>query len=39
MKDCFAYLFANNDGCHSPLLGLDTYRVDACSLSFAMIQA
>ena len=38
-KDSFAYSFANNDGRHSPSLGPDTYQVDACSSSFAMIQA
>ena len=39
MKDYFAYLFANNDGRHSPSLGPDIYRVGACRSSFAMIQA
>ena len=39
MKDCFAYSFANNDGRHSPSLGLDTYWVDACISNYAMIQS
>ena len=38
MKGCFVYSFANNDGHHSPSLGPDTYQVNACSSSFAMIQ-